>query len=38
MSGTPLMIKAGAAESRPGPLNVVINWFDELGKRIPVRR
>jgi hypothetical protein len=33
-----LMIRAGAEEAKPGPLNIVINWFDELRSRIPIRR
>ena len=33
-----LMIKPGAEEQAPARLNVVLNWVDELARRVPTRK
>ena len=32
-----LMVKEGGSEPPPSQINVVINWFEELKRRVPVR-
>jgi len=33
-----LMLKAGKEETEARPLNIVLNWFEELRRRVPVTR
>ena len=38
VDGRFLMIKAAGQEEGPGQINVVLNWFEELKRLVPVGR